>query len=90
MANHRQLRISGFILLIAVLGFGISKSRALRAGFTGSPENVYVPAYAINSVQQVSELPLKNNEKKEAIELMMESTKGDVVLSNGIEVLIID
>lgn len=90
MAKHRQIRISGFILLIVVLGFGITKSRTLRVGATEIHSGVDVPAYAIKKVDKVDVLPLNNDEKKEALQLLEASVAGEnVILKSGVKVLLI-
>jgi len=89
-AKQRQIRISGFILLIVVLGFGISKSRTLRAGGSETFSAVTMPAYAIKKVEKVNVLPLSADEKKEAFGLLEARVAGEnVVLKNGVEVLLI-
>lgn len=90
MAKYKQLRISGFILLLVVLGFGISKSRTLRVGATEATSEMSAPAYAIRSIEQLEKLPLHKNEKEEVLLLFQSKNQREIILQNGIEVVIID
>ena len=91
MAKHRQIRVSGFILLLVVLGFGISKSRTLRAEAKEVLSGVDVPAYAIRQVDNLDALPLNKEEKREVRELLKEKASIQAVfLDNGVEVVLIN